>query len=430
MDTKIHKLSYEADSLSKLAKSDIKNYYYFKLCAEKYNELANTYKEYISLAEQINSPKSLLILKANMFHEKYDYNSSYGQYYELIQNFQNATSFYKEAADCITKAITYIEQILQEKLTQEEKEATEHDYNVWSLDLLLIKASQINNESNIAQENEDYASAYDKTKELIDILQEIYNTTLIKKQYFNYEDQRKYEAQIEALNANLFSINNLQSIKDFTITQSQNTFMDMISYLTRSYECTVNAIQINNYWPDYKTVRDNIYNNLSSLLQMNKKLWLPILEKSNYNSLLIELMIKIDHRYYKKITNTGGLFSMNIFKNIVKTKGDVIINNGDNNNTSIIQPTMILSPSDIDKIISFIDYLKNTPSDTFTSQEYIETISKLNAITSAKTSDQQEIALKNWNSFKISLSQSALKFLSLSSDIVTIGSFLKQILGL
>lgn len=121
---------------------------------------------------------------------------------------------------------------------------------------------------------------------------------------------------------------------------------------------------------------------------------------------------------------------MNIFKNIVKTKGDVIINNGDNNNTSIIQPTMVLSPADIDKVISFIDYLKNTPPDNFTSQEYIETISKLNAITSAKTSDQQETALKNWNSFKISLSQSALKFLSLSSDIVTIGSFLKQILGL
>ena len=141
-------------------------------------------------------------------------------------------------------------------------------------------------------------------------------------------------------------------------------------------------------------------------------------------------MIKIDQRYYKKITNTGGLFSMNIFKNIVKTKGDVIINNGDNNNTSIIQPTMVLSPADIDKVISFIDYLKNTPPDNFTSQEYIETISKLNAITSAKTSDQQETALKNWNSFKISLSQSALKFLSLSSDIVTIGSFLNQILGL
>jgi len=92
---------------------------------------------------------------------------------------------------------------------------------------------------------------------------------------------------------------------------------------------------------------------------------------------------------------------MNIFRNIVKTKGTVVVNNGDNNHTSIMQ-----SSTDIDKLRSFINYLKNTPSNDYTSEEYINIISKLNAIASA------------------------LSFLSLSSNIVTIGTFLKQLLGL
>ncbi|MBE5926381.1 MAG: hypothetical protein E7270_05400 [Lachnospiraceae bacterium] len=92
---------------------------------------------------------------------------------------------------------------------------------------------------------------------------------------------------------------------------------------------------------------------------------------------------------------------MNIFRNIVKTKGTVVVNNGDNNHTSIMQ-----SSTDIDKLKSFINYLKNTPSNDYTSEEYINIISKLNAIASA------------------------LSFLSLSSNIVTIGTFLKQLLGL
>lgn len=430
IDKKINVLAEEADYLNNLAKSDIKNYKYFKQAAEKYKELADTCEEYISLAEQTNSSKSILILKANMYHEKYDCDISYGLYYKLSYDFQKATSAFQNAARHITKANFYIEKVLEEKLTPNEKYAAEYDYNVWALDSLLIKANQLDNECNIAQENRDYATAYDKTKELIDLSQEIYTTTLTKKQYFSYEDQRRYHAQVEVMQANLFSINNMQSREDFNISHNRNDFIDMILYLTKSHEYTVKAIHINNFWSDYKTVRDNIYNNLRFLIKQRKNLWLSILEKSSYDSLIVEIMKDIDSKYYKKITNTGGLLNMNIFKNIVKTKGNVIVNNGNNNISSITQPDILIPISDINKLISFIDYLKSTPSDDFTSEEYIDIISKLNAIASAKTSEQQEIELKNWNTLKTNLSQSALKFLSLSSDIVTIGTFLKQLLGL
>lgn len=395
IDAKIHELSKKADYLNKLAKSAIENYNYFKQAAVAYDELANTYKEYISIVEKINSPKNLLLLKANMYHEKYDCNYSYGCYYEIIQEFQKASSYYKVAENYSKNAIDYIKKLFDMSLTPNERDVIEYDYNVWSLDSMLIKASLISNESHIAQKNGDYALACDKTKELIDISQEIYNTTLTKTQYFSYEDRRKYQAQIEALHANIFSINHLQSAKYFYLTHSPNAFLDMILFLTKSYEYTEKAIQINNFWSDYKTVRDNICNNLSILLHSNKKIWLTVLEKSNHNPLLIGLMINIAPKYYKKITNTGGLFKMNIFKNIVKTKESVIINNGNNNNTTLSQPNMLLSISDTNKLMSLIDYLKNTPCNNFTSQEYIDTIGKLNAILSAKTHEQQENALKD-----------------------------------
>lgn len=430
IDKKIHELSNAADSLNTFAQSSATNYNSFKQAAEKYQELVNAYKEYLLLVEPINSNKTLLLLNANMYHEKYDYNVCYGQYYSFKKDFERATSFYEEAVSNIKKATYYISESLKENLTKEEQKNIEHDYNVWSLDSLLIEAMNLSNESNSALNCSDYKSAYDKTQALIDSTNKIYATTINKAQYFTYEDQRKYKAQIAALHANLFSINNLQSTKDFNANPSRNTFIDIILYLTHSYEYTVKAIEINNFWPDYKITRDNIYNEIVNLLYSHKQIWLSLLQKSNNNDVLIEIMNTIDSKYYKKITNTGGLLNMNIFKNIVKTKGTVVVNNGDNNHTSIMQSSTILSSTDIDKLKSFINYLKNTPSNDYTSEEYVNIISKLNAIASAETSTQQEKELKNWNSFKANLSQSALSFLSLSSNIVTIGTFLKQLLGL
>lgn len=430
MNKKIQQLSLEAESINNSAKSGTNNYGDFKHAAKKFEELANIYEEYLSLIEHISPNKTILLVKANMYHEKYDYNISYGQYYSLIKDFQKATSFYNEAVININEANYYITESLKENLSKEERESANHDYNVWSLDLLLIEAAKLINESNSAINSRDYAVAYDKTKALIDISKKIYCTTISKPQYFTYEDRRKYKAQIEALYANLFSISNLQNSEDYNENPSRSTYINIILYMVHSYEYTVKAIEINNFWPDYKIIRDNLYNEIFSLICSGKKDWPLILQKSNSNTTLIEIMNVIDSKYYKKITNTGGLFNMNVFKNIVKAKGNVVVNNGNSNNISVSQSISILSSSDINKLKDFIDYLKNSSSDAFTPEEYIDIISKLTAITSAETYTQQELALKNWNTFKVKLSQSALKFLSLSSDIITIGTFLKNLLNL
>ena len=426
---KIQELSSEADSLNTSAKSDFNNYHLFKLAAEKYQELVEAYEIYLSMVKPTANTKVLLLLKANMYHEKYDSHASYGEYYSLIEDFKNATTSYDAAEENIQKAVHYISESLKEDLTAEERECAERDFHVWSLDLLLLKAMKIKNESNHAISNNNYALASDKTQEAIDVLQKVCQTISANPQYFSYGEQRRYNGHVAALCANLCTINSMQSEEEYIKAHSDNTFIDAILHSVKSYEYTVNAIKIDNFWSDYKNVRDNIFKSIARSLSISKEIWPIILQRSSSNSLLTEIMSGIDSKYYKKITNTGRTITMNIFRNKVKTKGTVVINNGNDNNT-VVQSNTLLSSSDIDQLKNFVEYIKNTPSDTFTSEEYINTIRNLNAIISANTSAEQEKGLKNWNTFKTRLSQSALNFLSLSSDIISVGTFIKNLLGL
>lgn len=233
---------------------------------------------------------------------------------------------------------------------------------------------------------------------------------------------------MEAINANLFVINSYQSETDYQLIQDFDIYFDIIWYLVRSYEYTQKAIKIDNYWIDYKKTRKNIYEDIKGLLKPCKKKWSVILCKSNNNLTLIEIMKSIDNKYYNKISNKRSFFIMNIFKNHVKSKGNVVINNYSTSYTSSSDTQ--LSSDNIEKLNNLIDYIKRNLSNELSTDEMNCIVNNLSPIIDAKTNVQQEDAIKNWNNFKSNLSTASLKLLAISADIVTLGAFLKKLLGL
>lgn len=426
MFQKIQQLSEEADSLNESAKGNRADY---KLAAKKYQELVTVYKQCLDLANKLElANKTVQLIKANMYHEKYDYNVCYGSYYSFTNKFEQTDLFFKKATEDIKQATYYISEMLKEPLTDEENEAVNYDYGMWSLDLLLIDAMKLSNETNKNLYNGNYANAYDNTQMLIEVSQKVYNRVKDNEVCFTYEDRRKYKAQIEALHGNLFSIQNLQSRKDYSEMPSHNLLIDRILYLTHSYEYTTKAIEINSFWSDYKIVREKIYHEIESIMSSCKKEWRSILLISNNNTLLIEIMNNLDSKYYKKITKQGGFLNMKILKNIVKTKGNVVVNSGNNN--IIMQADTCLSAEDKKKLEHYIHYLENISKDKLLCEEYTSMIKNLDEIVRAKTSAQEMDALNNWSCLKAKLSEKALKFLSVSADIVTLGPYLMQLLGI
>lgn len=426
MFQEIQQLSGEADRLNELGKVNNDDY---KLAAIKYQEVVTVYEKCLDLADKLElANKTVQLIKANMYHEKYDYNVCYGSYYSVTNRFEKTASFFKNATVDIKQATYYISELLKETLTDEENEAANYDYGKWSLDLLLIEAMKLSNEVNKNLYNGNYANAYDNTQMLIEVSQKVYCKVIGNEVCFTYEDRRKYKAQIEALHANLFSIQNLQSRKDYSEMPSHNLLIDRILYLTHSYEYTTKAIQINSFWSDYKIVRENIYHEIESIMSSCKKEWKSILLISNNNTVLIEIMNNLDSKYYKKITKQGGILNMRILKNIVKTKGNVVVNSGSNN--IIMQTDARLSVEDKKNLEAYIHYLENSSKDKLPCEEYTSMIKCLDEIVRAETSAQEMEALNNWSCIKAKFSKNALNFLSVSADIVTLGPYLMRLLGI
>lgn len=117
---------------------------------------------------------------------------------------------------------------------------------------------------------------------------------------------------------------------------------------------------------------------------------------------------------------------MNIFKNHVKSKGNVVINNYSTSYTSSSDTQ--LSSDNIEKLNNLIDYIKRNLSNELSTDEMNCIVNNLSPIIDAKTNVQQEDAIKNWNNFKSNLSTASLKLLAISADIVTLGAFLKKII--
>ena len=106
---------------------------------------------------------------------------------------------------------------------------------------------------------------------------------------------------------------------------------------------------------------------------------------------------------------------MNIFKNHVKSKGNVVINNYSTSYTSSSDTQ--LSSDNIEKLNNLIDYIKRNLSNELSTDEMNCIVNNLSPIIDAKTNVQQEDAIKNWNNFKSNLSTASLKLLAISADI-------------
>jgi hypothetical protein len=424
----IEQLCNEADYHNNLAKACSENYIEFKNAAEIYNNLAKTYEDTYLLLKNNISNKESLILCANLYHSKYNYAVSYGQYYNLTNDYNKAIPLYKDAKNYIQQATVFISSVLKENLSKEERDAVEYDFNMYKVDVLLNEIMIAYNENSIALENKQYSIAYDKTKLIYDYFSKIQGMINNTPEYFEPNNVRRLLAQMEAINANLFVINSYQSETDYQLIQDFDIYFDIIRYLVRSYEYTQKAIKIDNYWIDYKKTRKNIYEDIKGLLKPCKKKWSVILCKSNNNLTLIEIMKSIDNKYYNKISNKRSFFIMNIFKNHVKSKGNVVINNYSTSYTSSSDTQ--LSSDNIEKLNNLIDYIKRNLSNELSTDEMNCIVNNLSPIIDAKTNVQQEDAIKNWNNFKSNLSTASLKLLAISADIVTLGAFLKKLLGL
>lgn len=427
----IDKRSSDAYSCYDRAKLNLKDPNLFKISAEKFQELATLYDDLYSLFKNITTNKNLFIIKANMYHELYNCNASYAQFYNINQNFTNSILLYQKAENNINKAIIYISNVLNENLSKEEQKSAEHEFYVWSLESLINSAQKSFNEHHNELKNNQYYNAYDKADLTLNYLIKIQNELNDKPQHFGLKNTRRYKAQIEAIKSNLFCVSSFQSVNDYYKNSDFNNYFDIIWYLVNSYEHSKEALKIDNFWSDYKNIRNNLYQKITKLLIKCKKKWCIILQKSNNNSTIIEIMKSIDFKYYKKISNSKDFFIMKFIKNNVKTKGNVTINNDSNNITiSANHSDSILSSNDKNNLNKFIEYIKSNASNELNSNELIETLSKLNAILTAKTINQTRDAFYSWNTFKSKLNASALQFLSLSSDLITIGSGLKNLLGL
>lgn len=429
---KIKLLSEESDRYNDIAKSDTKHSIEFNKAAQKYKELANTYEQYYTLSKETGRlNKYLLIIKANMLHEKYDSNVSYGQYFDLIMDYERAKSFYIEAMDNIQKSVTYISDLFRENLSDEERKSAECDFKVWSLDVLLNKCRLTNNECQIALEESNFSVAFDKTEMIIDIMKQIDKELESDSEYIKIKDKRRYKASMEALMANLFTINSFQSASDYCKTSSFNDYCDILLYLVKAYENTNKAIKVDNFWLEYKEVRDNLYRNIQKMLYSCKRNWTIILQKSNNNATLMEIMELTDRRYYKKISHKRERGSMIILKNILKSKGNIIINHGNNNrNISDIHLNNVLSSDHINKLDEFAEHIKKNCSDKLSKKELDDIIIQLKNISKTKTNEQLENELNNWKKLKANIGDRGLKLISMCADFATIGDFLKQLLGL
>lgn len=273
----IEQLCNEADYHNNLAKACSENYIEFKNAAEIYNNLAKTYEDTYLLLKNNISNKESLILCANLYHSKYNYAVSYGQYYNLTNDYNKAIPLYKDAKNYIQQATVFISSVLKENLSKEERDAVEYDFNMYKVDVLLNEIMIAYNENSIALENKQYSIAYDKTKLIYDYFSKIQGMINNTPEYFEPNNVRRLLAQMEAINANLFVINSYQSETDYQLIQDFDIYFDIIRYLVRSYEYTQKAIKIDNYWIDYKKTRKNIYEDIKGLLKPCKKKWSVIL---------------------------------------------------------------------------------------------------------------------------------------------------------
>lgn len=429
---KIELLSDEADKYNDIAKSDTKHSIEFNKAAQKYEELANTYEQYYALSKETGMcNKYLLTIKANMFHEKFDSNTSYGQYFELIMDYERATPFYIEAMDNIQKSVSYISDLLRENLSEEERKSAECDFKVWSLDVLLNKCRLTNNGCQIALKEGNFSIAFDKTEMTINIMKQIEKELESNSDYIEIKDKRRYKASTEALMANLFTINSFQSESDYCKTSNFNDYFDILLYLIQAYEYTNKAIKVDNFWSEYKEVRNNLYSNIQEMLYSCKRKWTIILQKSNNNTTLMEIMEITDRRYYKKITHKREGGSMIFFKNTLKSNGNIIINHGNNNtNISDTQIYNVLSSDDISETDKLAEHIKKNCSDELSKKELEDIIIQLKNISKTKTNEQLKYELNNWKTLKANIGDSGLKFISMCAELATIGDFLKQLLGI
>lgn len=436
INSDIQKLSGEADSLLEKARLTAHESHLYKDAAEKYLELVNKYLELLKKYDEypqylnINEGFTGSLINANLFHEKYDTNRCYGQYYMVEYKFTQAIDYLFSASEDLKKSISHL-RIVQNipSLMCEIKEAVDYDFIKWNFDILIIESLLAYNQSCVDRLNLNFASSYDNIQKVIDLNIKMYETTATKMDYFSPEDQRIYKAQVEAMTSNLFNINSLQSSIEYQKNSNSDIFFDIIIFLLKSYDYTDKAIQINNFWIDYKTVRTNIYEEIKLLLKPNKSIWKSLLEKGLDYKILNIVMQEIDDKYYRKITTKGWKIELNIFKNKIKTKGNVVVNNG-NNNTTFADNNYILAGSDKEKLTNYIEYIKFHKPDDISLSECNNIIHYLNCILSSNDINQQSENIEAWKNLKNNLTSSCLKFLSVSSDIVTIGTFLKILLGL
>lgn len=287
--------------------------------------------KYLNLNEGYNGT----LINANLFHEKYDTNRCYGQYYMVEYKFSQAINYLLSASEDLKKSISYLQSVQNTpSLLPEIKEAVDYDYIKWNFDILIIESLLAYNQSCIDRLNLNFASSYDNIQKVINLNIKMYETTAAKMDYFSPEDQRIYKAQVEAMTSNLFNINSLQSSIEYQKTSNSDIFIDIIIFLLKSYDYTDKSIQINNFWTDYKIVRTNIYEEIKLLLKPNKNIWKSLLEKGSDYKIINIVMQEIDDKYYRKITTKGWKIELNIFKNKIKTKGNVVVNNGNNNTTT------------------------------------------------------------------------------------------------
>lgn len=143
-------------------------------------------------------------------------------------------------------------------------------------------------------------------------------------------------------------------------------------------------------------------------------------------------MKAVDSKYYDKITRRKTHAIMNIFKNKIKTTGNVVINNGGENQTfqTDSHNTLIFSQNDKQTLTKLVEYIKQNQPNEISYSEHQRIITSLQNIANSTTPVAEDSSIKQWKKYLLSLSSSAIKFLSTSADLLAISDFIRELLNI
>lgn len=326
------------------------------------------------------TPENEKMVLANIYHEKYGYEKLYSDYYILSKNWNAARHFYHLEKSSLENANLYLHEIDVHNVDSKTSDNINHDAVMWLIDCYYLNFTNYQISFCKACEKGNFAHAYNSIIKMINVRKDICNIITKHDTYFTQEYHTNAALQLKALESNKCCLPAFQSELDYYKSKSNNDLIDILLCFNSAYEYTYNLQKINPFNSQFKIVRNNIYDKLFFLLKKNKKIWISVLHRSNYNINLIEIMKTIDLKRYKKITQKGG----NSHMNFIHSKGNVIINNGNDNHTTIAPEFQSSSEINAKQLLLLVDYLKKDSKSPLSYNELTKIISLLESIANDK----------------------------------------------